>query len=52
MLGIEMDFLCAYVVGNVNKEDLTDELIDSVCLLCGKAKVVTVKSQVFSVQGE
>lgn len=35
-----------------DKEDLTDAFTDSVCLLLGKTKAVTVKFQGFSVQGE
>lgn len=35
-----------------DKEDLTDGFTDSVCLLLGKTKAVTVKFQGFSVQGE
>ena len=35
-----------------NKEDLADVLTDSVCLLFGKAETVTLKFQVFCVQGE
>lgn len=35
-----------------NKEDLAEVLTGSVCLLFGKVKALTVKLQVFSIQGE